>query len=145
MPLRVAVTRDEPPDGELSRALAQHGLTPVSCPAVIVADSPEPDRLRRAARQLERYDWLVVAGARAQYKGIGTINGLGSYQFILTAIDGQVNGGGGVDRFRIKIWHYDATSQTDVVDYDNQIDSSTIGTLNEGTKLGGGSIVIHSK
>lgn len=33
------------------------------------------------------YDWLVVAGSRAQYKGVGTINGVGSYGFILTAID----------------------------------------------------------
>ncbi len=91
----------------------------------------------------EDYAWLVVSGARGQYKGVGTINGLGSYQFMLTAVDGQISGGGGVDRFRIKIWHYDATKETDVVDYDNQIDPSTIGTVNEGTKIGGGSIVIH--
>ncbi len=50
------------------------------------------------------YEWLVVAGARAQYKGTGTINGAGDYGFMLTAIDGQVNGGGGTDKFRIKIW-----------------------------------------
>ena len=50
------------------------------------------------------YQWLVVAGARAQFKGWGTINGDGNYAFILTAIDGQVSGGGGADRFRIKIW-----------------------------------------
>ena len=50
------------------------------------------------------YEWLVVAGARAQYKGEGTINGSGNYGFMLTAIDGQINGGGGVDKFRIKIW-----------------------------------------
>jgi hypothetical protein len=24
------------------------------------------------------YDWLVVAGARAQFKGVGTINGAGN-------------------------------------------------------------------
>lgn len=47
------------------------------------------------------YDWLVVSGARAQYKGTGTINGSGSYKFMLSAIDGQVNGAGGTDRFRI--------------------------------------------
>src|SRR2546427_8433734 len=33
----------------------------------------------------------VVAGARAQYKGTGTINGQGSYKFLLTAIDGDIN------------------------------------------------------
>ena len=89
------------------------------------------------------YDWLVVAGARAQYKGTGTINGAGDYRFKLTAIDGNINGGGTVDRFRIRIWHYDATLQADVVDYDNQIDPSTEGTLAEGTAIGAGSIVIH--
>jgi hypothetical protein len=36
------------------------------------------------------YDWLVVAGARAQFKGRGQINGAGDYQFLLTAIDGAV-------------------------------------------------------
>ena len=34
------------------------------------------------------YEWLVVAGARAQFKGTGTVNGSGNYGFILTAIDG---------------------------------------------------------
>jgi hypothetical protein len=36
----------------------------------------------------ETYDWLVVAGARAQFKGTGTINGTGNYDFLLTAIEG---------------------------------------------------------
>jgi uncharacterized repeat protein (TIGR01451 family) len=49
------------------------------------------------------YEWLVVSGARAQYKGVGTINGAGNYGFLLTAIDSQINGGGNVDKFRIKI------------------------------------------
>ncbi len=53
----------------------------------------------------EEYDWLVVAGARAQFKGRGQINNAGDYGFMLTAIDGAVNGGGGVDKFRIKIWN----------------------------------------
>lgn len=33
-----------------------------------------------------------------------TIDGDGEYSFLLTAIDGGINGGGGMDRFRIKIW-----------------------------------------
>lgn len=44
------------------------------------------------------YDWLVVAGTKAQYKGNGTINGNGDYDFMLTAIDNSP------DKFRIKIW-----------------------------------------
>ncbi|MGQ9576779.1 MAG: PKD domain-containing protein, partial [Thermoguttaceae bacterium] len=41
------------------------------------------------------YQWLVVAGAKAQFKGTGTVNGQGDYGFMVTAIDGQVQGGGG--------------------------------------------------
>ena len=82
------------------------------------------------------YEWLVVGGARAQYKGTGTINGAGSYSFILTAIDGQVPGGGGVDKFRIKIWGSG-------VIYDNQMGAGD--DANPTTQLGGGSIVIHTQ
>jgi probable HAF family extracellular repeat protein len=92
----------------------------------------------------DSYDWMVVSGARTQFKGIGTLDGAADYKFLLTAIDGQVTGGGGTDRFRIKIWHYDAALQQDVVDYDNQLDASTEGTLSEGTAIANGSIVIHT-
>jgi uncharacterized repeat protein (TIGR01451 family) len=84
------------------------------------------------------YEWLVVAGARAQYKGVGKINGAGNYGFLLTAIDGQINGGGGVDKFRIKIWD---KNNNDVIVYDNKLGSSD--NSNDSTELGGGSIVIH--
>ena len=67
----------------------------------------------------DNYDWLVVAGSRAQYKGTGTVNGTGTYEFILTAVDGDVNGVKEADRFRIKIWHYDDQAEKDVVVYDN--------------------------
>ncbi|MFS0755322.1 hypothetical protein ABC383_11585 [Noviherbaspirillum sp. 1P10PC] len=86
------------------------------------------------------YDWLVVGGARAQYKGSGTINGTGSYQFMLTAVDGDLIAKGTPDRFRIRIWHHDDRTNTDVTDYDNQIDSIAAGSSLEGTVLGGGSI-----
>jgi hypothetical protein len=62
------------------------------------------------------YEWLVVAGARAQFKGTGTINRTGSYGFLLTAVDGSQPGGGGVDRFRIRIWD----AATEEVLYDNE-------------------------
>lgn len=84
------------------------------------------------------YDWLVVAGARAQYKGTGTINGTGTYGFLLTAIDGQVNGGGGVDKFRIKIWD----KATGAIIYDNQMGAAD--SADPATVLGGGSIVLHT-
>jgi hypothetical protein len=83
------------------------------------------------------YEWLVIAGAKAQYKGSGTINGKGDYAFLLTAVDGNVNGGGGVDKFRLKVW--DKTTGNSI--YDNQLDAPD--TDNPATALGGGSIVIH--
>jgi hypothetical protein len=66
------------------------------------------------------YQWLVVSGAKAQYKGSGTINGAGNYGFLLTATDGQVTGGGGTDKFRIKIW----SKASGGVVYDNAMGSS---------------------
>ncbi|MFL6719604.1 MAG: hypothetical protein ACJ8G3_24920, partial [Burkholderiaceae bacterium] len=88
------------------------------------------------------YDWLVVGGARAQYKGTGVINGRGSYQFLLTAVDGDLIGKGTADRFRIKIWHRDDSTNADVTDYDNQINSTAAGSDQEGTVIGGGSISV---
>jgi PKD repeat protein len=84
------------------------------------------------------YDWLVIAGAKAQFKGTGTINGEGNYGFMLTAVDGELNGGGGYDKFRIKIWDKD---NSDNLVYDNQLDLPDDGSLT--TLLGGGSIKIH--
>ena len=77
------------------------------------------------------YDWLVIAGTKAQYKGSGTINGLGEYKFMLTAIDGSP------DKFRIKIWD----SASDDVIYDNQL--GAIDTAEPSTTIQGGSIVVH--
>lgn len=85
------------------------------------------------------YQWLVVAGANAKFKGVGTINGAGNYGFMLTATDGQVKGGGGIDRFRIKIWDKD----DDAVVYDNEMGAADDSYA--GDALGGGSIVIHAK
>jgi hypothetical protein len=85
------------------------------------------------------YDWLVIAGAHAKYKGSGMINGSGDYGFMLTATDGQVNGGGGVDKFRIKIWRKDAT---ETVVYDNQMGASD--DADAADAIEGGSIVMHS-
>ena len=41
------------------------------------------------------YDWLVIAGAKAMYQGDGTVNGVSGFSFQISAIDGQVNSGGG--------------------------------------------------
>ena len=77
------------------------------------------------------YDWLVIAGSKAQYKGTGTINGAGEYKFLLTAIDGAP------DKFRIKIWD----KVTGNVIYDNMLGAAD--DANPSTAIEGGSIVIH--
>ena len=81
---------------------------------------------------------MISGGFKAQYKGTGTINGTGSFGFILTAIDGSQSGGGGVDKFRIKIWD---KNQGNSVVYDNQMNASD--TADPTTAISGGSIVIH--
>jgi PKD repeat protein len=80
---------------------------------------------------------LVVSGYKAQYKGTGDINGVQGYKFVLTAYDGDVNGGGGVDKFRMKI------TKNGVVVYDNRVGASDDIDLANPTAIGGGSIVIH--
>jgi hypothetical protein len=77
----------------------------------------------------EDYQWLVVSGPIAQFKGSGTINGAGDYGFLLTAKDSARNGGPAEDTFRIKIW--DIASETIV--YDN----------GSNQPIGSGNIVIH--
>ena len=63
--MRVMVTRDEGLDGPLSHALERRGLEAVHCAVVGDAPAPDAEPLERAARALERYDWLVVASQRA--------------------------------------------------------------------------------
>jgi hypothetical protein len=55
---------------------------------------------------------------------------------MVSAIDGAVYGGGGADKFRIKIWN------GNTVIYDNNMNNPDNG--DPATLLGGGSIVIHS-
>jgi hypothetical protein len=90
------------------------------------------------------YEWLVVSGARAQFKGSGRVNGSGNYGFLLTATDGAGPGGGGVDKFRIKIWDKSITTGDNIV-YDN-VAGSDDGINSSGLQmLGGGSITIQRR
>ena len=81
----------------------------------------------------------VVSGARAQLKGTGAVNGVSGYSFLLTLTDGDINGGGGVDKFRIKIWD----KVTGEVIYDNQ--PGDVDDAIPSMSLGGGAIVIHKE
>jgi len=85
------------------------------------------------------YDWLVVAGAKAMFKGTGTVNGAGNYGFMLSAVDAAQTPSTDVDLFRIKIW--DKDDGDDVV-YDNQLGDAE--DADPTTAIGGGSIIVHT-
>ena len=87
----------------------------------------------------QSYQWLVVADSKAQYKGEGTINGAGTYGFMLTAVDAKLTPSTDVDLFRIKIWDK-ATGETI---YDNQLDAPD--NDKPTTAIGGGNIVVHKR
>jgi PKD repeat protein len=87
----------------------------------------------------EAYEWLVISGQKAQYRGTGEINGVTGYSFILTAYDGNVSGGGGVDKFRIKVWR---TSTGSVV-FDSKMGTSDDIDAANPQGIAGGSVVIH--
>lgn len=64
------------------------------------------------------FEYLVVDGAKAQFKGTGKITGNQSgISFIMTVIDGQLDGTG-IDKIRMKIYN----KNTGFVYYDNQPD-----------------------
>jgi hypothetical protein len=84
------------------------------------------------------YDWLVVSGPLAQYTGTGTLNGGGRFGFVVTVLDGQSNGGGNVDRLRMKIW--DETTGALVYDTQPGAADGAVPT----TPLAGGNVVIHN-
>jgi len=86
----------------------------------------------------DSYDWLVIAGAKAKYKGTGTINGEGNYGFMLSAIDAELTPSTDVDLFRIKIWDKD---NNDEIVYDNMLGAED--TADPTTELQGGAIKIH--
>jgi hypothetical protein len=84
------------------------------------------------------YEYLVISGAKAQFKGSGTINGSGNYGFMLSAIDADLTPSAENDKFRIKIW----SKADDVIVYDNNIEGGD--NADPSTEIGGGSITIHS-
>jgi probable HAF family extracellular repeat protein len=86
------------------------------------------------------YDWLVIAGSRARFKGVGTVNGAGDYGFMILAIDGSGSGGGGVNQFRIKIW--DRAAGDEVI-YDNQWGADE--TSDAATALIRGNIMVQAR
>jgi hypothetical protein len=84
---------------------------------------------------------LSASSFKAQYKGVGTINGVAGYGFIVTVTDG-----GQIDTARIRVWNI----ATGVTVYDNEFDPRVPGnpttiTTNPTTVTAGGNIVVHDK
>lgn len=82
---------------------------------------------------------LIISGAKAQFKGVGTINGSGNYGFLVSAVDGELAGGSEWDKFRIKIWDLDNDG---AIVYDNNVDEYD-DNAEPATTISGGSIIIH--
>src|SRR4029453_961580 len=64
-PWRVAVTRDEPADGPLGRALRAESLTPVMCRVVEEQPAADQAAIAQVAADLESYEWAIFASRRA--------------------------------------------------------------------------------
>jgi len=87
----------------------------------------------------QTFDWLVITTLsngtmKAQAQGSGTVNGSGSYGFLVTATDGGSN-----DTFRIRIWN----KATGLTVYDNEY--GVADNVSPTTVAAGGNIVIHAK
>ena len=75
----------------------------------------------------------------SSFQGFGKLNGDPGYYFILTVIDGQANGGGGVDKFRIKIWN----KLTGAIVFDNMLGVSD--AADPTAAVGDGSSIVIQK
>ena len=94
-----------------------------------------------AGRQFDAntLDYLTISGPRAQVSGFGKLDGSAGYNFLVSMIDGQAEGGGGVDRIRIKIWQ----KTTGQVIYDTQPGASD--AADPTTAVGTGSSIVLQK
>jgi hypothetical protein len=83
---------------------------------------------------------MIITGARARYKGEGTVEGMpGLYNFQVTALDADIAGEGfSEDGFRIKIWQ-----EGSGVLYDNGRGADDTTGNGGTTPIGGGQIKIH--
>jgi hypothetical protein len=66
--------------------------------------------------QATAFEWLAISGANAQFRGSGTINGTGNYEFQAAITDGQHSG---TDEYRIQL----VDNSTGSIVYDNMMGS----------------------
>ena len=63
--VRVAVTRDDKGEDSVSAAVEKAGFIAVSVPVLIEGPAPDARKLTTVARELESFDWIICASARA--------------------------------------------------------------------------------
>jgi uroporphyrinogen-III synthase len=63
--LRVAVTRDDRGEDSVSAALEKAGFVAVPVPVLVEGPAPDAQQVRAIARELESFDWIICASARA--------------------------------------------------------------------------------
>jgi hypothetical protein len=66
--------------------------------------------------QATAFEWLAISGVNAQFRGSGTINGTGNYEFQAAITDGQQSG---TDGYRIQL----VDNSTGAIVYDNMMGS----------------------
>jgi probable HAF family extracellular repeat protein len=86
----------------------------------------------------ERIESLQTDGARLRYQGSATVNGVAGHRFELSAT--MASKSGAAQRLRLRVWHQDARTRAEVLDYDNgKADAG-----GEGSAIASGSISANS-
>ena len=83
----------------------------------------------------DAYEWLVVSGSRARFRGTGLVNGVPGYRFAISVVDAQLTESTDHDLIRVQIWDDVA------IVYDNGLGASD--DNDPPTAIGGGQIKIH--
>jgi len=124
------------PAGALRKEPLQGGTASFSLIAPTAASTGSPARLHFSLPGLDFHsqDLRLVGRQGAQYvfEGSGKAGGADGYRFRLATVAGAAGGEG--SGFGLKIWHTDAVSKAQVVDYDNTraLSGSGAGRLTEG-------------
>lgn len=84
----------------------------------------------------EQVDVQFIRGSELQVRGSASVNGASGYRFLLT------RSGDGKDRVRIRVWHRQAGSQAEVVDYDNLVVAQASANGSAGSALTDGGVAI---
>jgi uroporphyrinogen-III synthase len=74
---RVLVLRASHQADDAARAIRERGAEPVLAAAIEVCDPPDPTELLAAARELERYDWVLFTSPNGVDRFVGALSAVG--------------------------------------------------------------------